>query len=97
MWFDFITQNLHFGLNLLVALVFFAVSWLYFDSWRTARAIRSLIKAAGFVLLSLSFLVHSTLVESIIISSSLLPPPTNFLIFLALQALGLILIATSPC
>lgn len=62
---EFFEQNLHFALSLFAALVFFAVFWLYFDAWlaERTRPQRDLMKWLGFLLISLSFAVYSTVVE----------------------------------
>jgi len=61
----FFGQNLHFALSIFTALVFFAVFWLYFDAWasKTPKHNKDIFKWAGFLLVSISFLVHSTLIE----------------------------------
>ena len=69
---QFLLTNGHFTISLLVALVCFAVAWLYFDAWIGRKDYREGTKALGFILLSLSFIAHATLVEQTSIQSSIL-------------------------
>lgn len=64
MWIQFLLQNVHFSTSLLAALIFFAVFWLYLDSWSTTKTPTGLFKIVGFVLLSLSYFTHSLSVET---------------------------------
>ena len=73
---QFLLVNVHFTLNLFAALVFFAVSWLYFDAWTGRRDIKESSKSLGFLLLSLSFIVHATQIEQTLLETSLLGPDT---------------------
>ncbi len=70
MWNQFLLENAHFAVNLLAALVTFAVFWLYFDAWTAQKSKKEILKIAGFLLLSLSFLLHATNLEFVVISSS---------------------------
>ena len=69
---QFLSINGHFTLNLLAALVFFAVAWLYFDAWLGRHDYREGTKSLGFILLSISFVIHATAVESHLISSPII-------------------------
>lgn len=70
---DFLSQNLHFVTGLFAALVFFAVFWLYFDAWLANRdEVKEIFRWAGFLLLSLSFLVYATVIEQSVLGRSLL-------------------------
>ncbi|MBI5613322.1 cache domain-containing protein [Candidatus Gottesmanbacteria bacterium] len=71
MWVQFILQNTHFAINLAMALVAFAVAWLYLDAWSEKKKTKELVKIVGFILLSLSFLFHAAKIETGILSSSL--------------------------
>src|SRR4030042_2898097 len=68
---QFLLVNAHFTINLLTALVCFAVAWLYFDAWLGRRDIREATKMLGFMALSLSFIIHSTQIEQTLIESPL--------------------------
>jgi hypothetical protein len=69
---QFFGQNLHFAISLFAALVFFAVFWLYFDAWATEkRAKKELFEWAGFLLVSISLLIHATVIEQSGIGKSL--------------------------
>jgi hypothetical protein len=70
--FQFFLVNAHFTINLLAALVCFAVSWLYFDAWLTARDYRESTKSLGFLMLSISFVLHATVIEQSLLEQSLL-------------------------
>lgn len=63
---QFVGQNVQFAISLFAALVFFAVFWLYFDAWtsKKPKATKDVYKWAGFLLVSVSFLIHSTQIES---------------------------------
>jgi hypothetical protein len=71
---QFFGQNIHFAISLLAAMVFFAVFWLYFDAWisKTPKSNKQIYEWAGFLLVSVSFLVHATLIEQSSIGSSVL-------------------------
>ncbi len=73
---QFLLVNAHFALNLLAALVSFAVAWLYFDAWLGRKDFREGSKCFGMFLLSLSFLVHSTAIEQSILEYPILGPET---------------------
>jgi hypothetical protein len=62
---QFFGQNAHFAISLFAALVFFAVFWLYFDAWlsETPKPTKDVYKWAGFLLVSVSFIIHATLIE----------------------------------
>jgi hypothetical protein len=62
---QFFGQNLHFAISLFASLVFFAVFWLYFDAWvsKKPRNSREIFKWLGFLLVSVSFLIHATIIE----------------------------------
>jgi hypothetical protein len=64
MWSQFFLENAHFALNIFAALAFFSVAWLYFDAGLNRENIREILRMVGFSLLSLSFLVHASQVES---------------------------------
>ncbi|MEK7561685.1 MAG: cache domain-containing protein [Patescibacteria group bacterium] len=68
---QFFGQNLHFVISFFAALVCFAVFWLYFDAWTNKHEPKELFKWAGFFLLSVSFLVHATLIEQASFGDSL--------------------------
>jgi hypothetical protein len=57
---QFIAQNLNFAVNLFVGLVCFAMFWLTYDAWTVRKERRDLPKLAGFLLLAVGFLLHST-------------------------------------
>jgi len=71
---QFFGQNIHFALSMLAALVFFAVFWLYFDAWlgESHKKNKDVLKWVGFLLVSISFLVHATLIEQTDLGRSVL-------------------------
>lgn len=73
MWTHFFFEHAHFSLNVVAALILFAVAWLYFDAWLVSRTYRELTRVVGFILLSLSFLLHGVLVETQAIGDSIIP------------------------
>lgn len=77
MWLDFILENTHFALNLFVALVFFAISWLYFDAWSVRKNAKDGLKVIGFLLISISFVIHATNVESVVLVTPILSSKFN--------------------
>lgn len=60
---QFLGQNLHFAIHLFMALVFFAMFWLYLDAWSVRKAAKELYKWAGCLLLSLGFLVSGSVID----------------------------------
>src|SRR3989344_6922160 len=88
MWFQFILVNFHFAINLLASLVLFSVSWLYFDSFITRKSTKEGLKVLGFLLLSISYLVHSTYVESAIAINPIIGASTNIILNSSLNILG---------
>lgn len=65
---QFFSQNVYFAINLFVALTFFAVFWLQFDAWLPKRTSAGFFKWVGFLLLSISFVVHATYVEQTVLA-----------------------------
>src|SRR3990172_5100496 len=64
---QFLLENLRFGINLGAALVFFAVFWLYLDSWLEKKELKVFLRFIGFLLMAISFLATSTQIESTLI------------------------------
>lgn len=94
MWLQFILENVHFAINLFAALVFFATTWLYFDAWLDRKTAKEALKISGFFLITISFLIHATAVESVILQSSLLGGEWNRLAVAATLITGFILLIT---
>ena len=92
MWLQFFLENSHFAINLLAALVFFAVFWLLFDAWLARKSLKEGLKFTGFLLVSISFLVHATSIEATAFSATLIPKNLNMLIVLGTRILGYLLI-----
>lgn len=72
MWYQFFLENLHFAINILASLIFFAISWLYLDAWMGRKTFRESLRWVGFLLLSLSFLVGAVTLETTILKDSAL-------------------------
>lgn len=100
MWLQFLWENLHFAANLFAALAFFSIFWLYFDAWTDRKTLKEGLKILGFLLLSMSFLAHSILIESSGLSGSILTVEINEKIAMILRNLGYLLLviglATDP-
>jgi hypothetical protein len=62
---QFFGQNVQFAVSLFAALVFFAVFWLYFDAWisQAHKKRKDIFKCVGFLVVSVSFLIHATIIE----------------------------------
>lgn len=56
---QFLGQNMHFAIGLLVALATFAAAWLYFDAWTNEKSLKNLLKWSGFLSLSVSFVIYA--------------------------------------
>src|SRR3990167_4235142 len=68
---QFFGQNIHFAISLFASLVFFAVFWLYFDAWTNKKDRKELFKWIGSLLISVSFLIHATFIESSVLGESI--------------------------
>jgi len=77
---QFLLVNVHFVLSLLAALVIFAVAWLYFDAWLNNKDFKDGYKLLGFILLTISFVVQSTLIEQSLLEHALLGSETMVII-----------------
>src|SRR5690349_6107330 len=95
MWNQFLLENLHFTIYLFAALVFFAVSWLYYDAWRESPRLIEGVRVIGFLVLSISFLIAAAFLESSVLKTSLLPENQNLYIQLIPRVLGYFLILMS--
>ncbi|MEN8252795.1 MAG: cache domain-containing protein [Patescibacteria group bacterium] len=86
--FRFLLLNAHFTLNLLAALVCFAVAWLYYDAWLIQKNAIEGTKSLGFLLLSISFVVASTIIEQSLLEQPLLGAETLGFIVSFAKTLG---------
>jgi hypothetical protein len=86
---QFLLVNAHFVLSLLAALATFAVAWLYFDAWLNKKDFNEGYKFLGFILLTISFVAHSTLIEeSLCLEHTLLGPETLIILGSFLRITG---------
>ena len=92
MWYQFFLENAHFAINLIAALAFFTVFWLYWDAWTQSRRSLELIKFSGFLLLSLSFLAHAVFIESSVLSTTFFGGRIEEIITPGARILGYILV-----
>ena len=92
---QFIFQNLHFTINIIAAFIFFCVGWLYFDAWLFKKNPRDFLKLAGFALISLSFLIHATVIEQVILQTPFLGQNVIQFAGIILEIAGLILLVIS--
>jgi hypothetical protein len=76
---QFFSQNAHFVISLLGALVSFAVFWLYFDAWTNQKSHKDVWKWVGFLLLAIGYVVHATTIEQSILGESILGSVTDAL------------------
>lgn len=88
MWGQFIFINVHFALNVVAALIFFMVSWLYLDAWFEIRALKNTYKIAGFALLALSFLIQAVIIDSTSLGATFFPGKYLEALSLFLRILG---------
>jgi hypothetical protein len=95
MWLQFFLENLHFAINLLAALIFFAIAWLYLDAWMGRKTFRESVRWVGFLLLSFSFLVSAVSIESTALQSSVLGSNWNSLLLVLTRIPGYLLIIYS--
>lgn len=70
MWYQFIFENLHFAINLSLALVFFAAFWLHLDAWLGRKTFKEVVRVIGYLLLSLSFIVTAGHIETTILPAT---------------------------
>lgn len=95
MWSQFFLEHIHFALNVLTALVFFAVAWLYFDAWTVKKTMREILRVSGFLLLSISFLVHGLFVESQAIGATVISTDIQSWLFAITRLPGYLLLIGS--
>jgi hypothetical protein len=90
---QFFSQNIHFAINLFAALVFFAVFWLYYDAWTNKHDTKVLVKWLGFLLVAISYLAQSTVIEQSVLGNSSLNNVSKNIsaIFCVIGFLGIIL------
>lgn len=89
---QFILQNAHFAISLLAAFVFFACFWLYLDAWMLKRKAIDSLKFLGFLLLSFSFAIHATSLESTILTTPVLPYEVYRFLFTLFRIGGYVLL-----
>jgi len=95
MWLQFLLENIHFAINILAALVTFAVFWLYTDAWLGKKNFKDLTLILGFFLLSISFLIHAVFIESSLLTSSIFGANINSIATSATRIIALTLILIS--
>jgi len=71
-WYQFISENFHFAINLFTALAFFSIFWLYFDAWIDRKNFKEGFKILGYLLLSVAFLFHAPYIESGVLTTSII-------------------------
>jgi hypothetical protein len=71
-WYQFLSENFHFAINLFTALAFFSIFWLYFDAWIDRKNFKEGFKIVGYLLLSIAFLLHATYIESGVLTTSII-------------------------
>ncbi len=68
---QFLLANLHFAISFLVALVIFAIWWLYYDAWREQRPRQELPRLLGFLLIAGSYVFQASMLESATVETAL--------------------------
>lgn len=88
----FIGQNIHFAISLGAALTCFAAAWLFFDSYHLAKHPKELLKAFGFICLTLAFLLLATLSETTLVATGFSQASGKISIFLRLLGYAALII-----
>lgn len=93
MWTQFLLENAHFAINIFVALVAFAVFWLYWDAWRTSRNMQQAPLVFGWLIVSLGFVILATEIEAAVLQAPVFGTITSGLGtgFLGAGLLGIII------
>lgn len=92
MWIQFFLENAHFAINVLAALVFFALFWLYFDAWIERKPSRQVPEMVGILLLSLGFLATAVLTDSTIVGTQFINPVVHLALISGLKIAGYLLL-----
>lgn len=92
MWSQFLFEIAHFAISFIVALVFLAAFWLYFDSKARRHSFRDYIRISGFLLLSISYVVSAVILETSIMSVPLFGNTNMVAVQLFLRSLGYLFI-----
>jgi len=95
MWLPFFFTHVHFTINVFVALILTAVTWLYFDAWISKKNLREACRTLGFLLLAISFAVNSTKIETFIFGASILPDNLLLWSVLVSRVTGYVLVVLS--
>src|SRR3989344_1073823 len=70
MWQQFFLENIHFAIDLFLAVTFFAIAWLHIDAWIARKNTRDMLRILGFLALSISFVLQAGYLESSLFSGS---------------------------
>jgi hypothetical protein len=84
----FVLQNIHFTISLIMAFIFFAVFWLYFDAWLRKKTAKDTFKLLGYLLLSISFVIYAIYVEQTVLFHSIFGSGTIIMLSSVLRILG---------
>jgi hypothetical protein len=95
MWIQFILENVHFAVYLLAAQVMFAIFWLYLDAWLISKAKREIIRAVGFIIVSISFVFSASALESNVVPHSVIGVGLTLTIISVSRIIGYLLILIS--
>jgi hypothetical protein len=95
MWTDFLLQDAHFAESILLALIFFSITWLHLDSLAISKALPMRLRTLGFAAVSLSFLLASLKIESSLFPSHIISPALNSWLTQITSIPGLLLIIAS--
>ena len=95
MWLNFFLENGHFAINLIAALVFFAVFWLYLDALSQRKNLKGFLRCIGLLFIAISFVLRATQIESVILAQSLFSSVFSQAIFSFFKIGGYILLIIS--
>jgi hypothetical protein len=95
MWTDFLLQDAHFAESILLALIFFSITWLHLDTLAISKAFPMKLRTIGFALVSLSFLLASLKIETSLFPTHIISPSLNSLLTQITRIPGLVLIIVS--
>ena len=92
---QFILVDAHFVLSLLAALTAFAIAWLYFDAWSANKKMKETALFFGFLLLAVSFVVESVVIDQALLERSILGAQTANLVKVIFRTLAYIALIIS--
>jgi hypothetical protein len=83
---------MHFAINIIAALIFFAIFWLYFDAWLGRRKIGEAIRYVGFLLISFSFVLSALYIESSVLVAPIINQEVHIYMLILTRLFGYLMI-----